>query len=164
MENRMTTLKISASIASLFRAAAGDSAAKKAAWSVLRDAYDIQGSIKLGCETDPASPNFGLIWVKDSSPRQFLLADGDDAFSGRTATADQLASRSAAAPVVGSLLVADDNDDARRWKAVDRDDLLELLRDYDSGYTPVLPKDFPAGLGVNALVLDSTTGALYFRA
>lgn len=136
---------------------AGDKASKKATWRMIREDFraSIPDGAKLGVEIDDrASPYFRVLYVKGSDPRQYLQV-----------------SVPTTPPVAASngqfVTVTPQVNGNMEWVAISRTALLDALRDMvdDVDYTPTLPAGFPANVASDdALVLDSNTGTLYFRA
>lgn len=169
----MTKLILSAALIDQFRAAKASSdpkSAKKAVWAAIRSAYGIPSYVKLGGEFDVGHAALGTLWVKDSNPRQFLqvndlgryinaVADGATAVPAKVSAPTAIAS-------AARFAASDSSANDKTWHVVTRQELLDLLREGtpsgdDAGS---LPDGFPTNLGADAVVLDSTSGNLYFRA
>lgn len=150
-------LRISETLAAALRNArnAANKQAKKSAWSAIRSAYSqyIPSGAKLGVEIDDAtSDNYLALYVKGTDPHTYLTMP--DAAHAPAATTGQFVTITPTAPT------------GRTWASIDRAALLQLLRDdvdEQVTYDPVLPAGFPTPASDDALVLDSSTGTLYFR-
>lgn len=152
----MSILKINDSESSAF--ARGD---KKQAWTAVRRRLGIGGRIKLGVNNVRGAADYRMLYVKGSAPRQYLI----DAYGRTTTDVNYGAARDAATPVPSRFAAAADTSSSTGWFALDRDTLLEVVRDHidDDDEVSLLPADFPATLAGDALVLDPATGTLYFR-
>lgn len=151
----MTKLYINEEAAASLRnaRARNDKAMKKTLWAGIRFAFgdSIPKGVKLGVDIDDNGTDvYRALYVKGSSPRQYLTAPVvRDASNFITLT-----------PGVGEGL---------QWASISRACLLRILRESDDGSVVFeesedLPANFPAPASDDALVLDSATGTLYFKA
>lgn len=137
---------------------------KTHAWRQVRVKYGLPDGQALGVER---SEDGAALYLKGSYPRKYAVT-GE---SGRWVdfmTDDGLAAHTRAVTTPDAATQADTTffaSDATRssvaWRCIDRDSLLEMLRDIGSPRTVSVPPSFGA-LGLDALVL-SKDGTLYYR-
>lgn len=169
----MTKLILSTLLAQNLRTAKNASdpkTAKRAAWSAIRSAHGIPSYVKLGAEVDPNAAGYGSVWVKDSNPRTFLHVDTQGRYTSSLVdgATPPPATVSAPTPVAtaSKFMVAGGSANDTTWHVVTKQELLALLREgAPSGdEAGPLPDDFPTNLGTDSVVLDGSSGCLYYRA
>lgn len=143
---------------------------RKAVWADIRAEYGVPPDVKIGVETSPTHPNVGQVYIKDTDPRQFILADGYGRYTaGReTAPTDGAAPATDSAASTARFVAIDPDDDGTRRALVkiNKQELLHVLRgaidtgEADFSRVNVKLDGFPA-MQDDTIVLDNRTGDLY---
>lgn len=144
---------------------------RKGIWSDIRRQFGIPTSLRLAVTVARE------LYVKGTDPKQYLMASPGGAYSH---TAIDTAATAAPAPdtkvtavaAASRFVVAKNGHDGASWTRMTAKAAAALLRDgggaeYDSDdvtYNATLPAGFPADAGADALIFDTSTGDVYFRA
>lgn len=159
----MAQLALTTLEAATIRGARDDKALKKAAINAVRTRLGIPASVKLILLVDPTdSPFLGIL---QKGTRYPLLAGADGKYAGVAVPAPVAppAPVAAPAPAAGSRFVTAPNSVVYK---IDRDTLRQYLGDAvaDGAATVATPPAGMPALTENGYTLDTSDGALYFRA
>lgn len=140
---------------------------RKAVWADIRAAYGIPSDAKIGVETSPEDPHVGEVYIKDSDPRRFILADAYGRYTERWETDNEGVPAPAPADTTARFTAIEAGDGNRRTLVkISKQELLHVLRGaYDTGdaqFTAVGVKHdgFPT-MQDDTIVLDNRTGDLF---
>jgi hypothetical protein len=156
----MSKIAISSYDAGRLAAARRAGESRTAIWAAIRSQFGIPSTVKL------AMDNNRVLYRKGTDPREYLIANADGLYShcetatkapgaGPVTMIESDASRFA----VAGAPVAD-----RQWYRIEAESVVEILRDHGDGERAyALPEKFPENVGVDALVVDTADGYVYFR-